>query len=73
METIPFTSSLLAAAAFDPDAQELHVTFRNSDKWIYGNGGQPFTQQDYDLFAGAASKGSWFLQQIRDVFPGRRG
>ena len=56
---IPITSSLIAAADYDPQKQEIAITFKSGARWIYGNETQPFTQADADSFAGASSKGQW--------------
>ncbi|MDE2103793.1 MAG: KTSC domain-containing protein [Patescibacteria group bacterium] len=72
MVEIPVSSSLILAAAYDDVAQELHVTFKNGARWIYGNSVRPFTAEDAALFEGAASKGQWFLQQIKGQWPERR-
>ena len=69
---IPISSSLIAAADYDEKRQELAVTFKSGAKWIYGNETQPFTPDDADAFLSAGSKGRYFLDQIRDVFPARR-
>ena len=73
METIPVASSLLRAASYDPEAQELHLTFKDGARWVYGNAGQPFTQEDADALAGAPSSGKHFLSAIKGAFPERRG
>ena len=69
---IPITSSLIAAADYDPQKQELAITFKSGARWAYGSEAQPFTQEDADSFAGASSKGQWFLQQIKGQWPERR-
>lgn len=74
MQTIPVSSSLIAAAQYDEAMQELHITFQKSGaRWIYGDAAQPFTQADADALASAASAGQWFLQQIKGRWPERRG
>ena len=69
---IPITSSLIAAADYDPQKQELAITFKSGARWVYGSEAQPFTQEDADSFLSSGSKGRYFLDQIRDVFPARR-
>ena len=74
MESIPVSSSLIARAAYDADAGELHLWFKsNGAHWIYGSKAQPFTQADADAFAGASSAGQHFLGTIKGSFPERRG
>ena len=69
---IPISSSLIAAADYDEQRQELVITFRSGARWVYGSEAQPFTPDDADAFLSAGSKGRYFLDQIRDVFPARR-
>ena len=69
---IPISSSLIAAADYDEKRQELVITFKSGARWIYGNETRPFTPDDADAFLSAGSKGRYFLDQIRDVFPARR-
>lgn len=71
-QDLAISSSLLRAASYDDEAQELTLTFKAGAKWAYGNGDQPFTQDDFDAFAGASSHGQHFLQQIKGAFPERR-
>lgn len=73
MQTIPISSSLLRAAVYDEERQELSLTFKSGARWIYGNAAQPFTQNDFDAFTGATSQGQHFLQSIKGSWPERRG
>ena len=74
MQEIPVSSSLIARAAYDAEAQELEIVFQKTGaRWRYGSGARPFTQEDADAFAGAASKGQHFLAEIRGQWPERRG
>jgi hypothetical protein len=74
VEPIPVSSSLIARAAYDAEAGELHLWFKsNGAHWIYGSKVQPFTQSDADAFAGASSAGQHFLQNVKGSFPERRG
>ena len=47
---IPITSSLIAAADYDPQKQELAITFKSGARWVYGSEAQPFTPDDADAF-----------------------
>ena len=71
MQDIPVSSSLIAAASYDAEMQELALTFKSGARWIYGNGAQPFTQEDADAFASASSAGKWFLEMIKGQWPER--
>lgn len=68
METIPIRSSMLKAASYDPDAQELVVTFVNGSRYAYA--GVP--QDEVDALAGADSQGKQFASAIRDSYEARR-
>lgn len=72
MQTIPVSSSLIAGAAYDDEAQSLVITFKSGARWAYGDAGQPFTQSDADAFAAAPSAGSYFLSSIKGSWPERR-
>ena len=69
---IPISSSLIAAADYDEQRQELVITFRSGARWVYGSEAQPFTPDDADAFLSAGSKGKWFLEQIKGQWPERR-
>lgn len=72
MQSIPITSSLLSAASYDPERQELALTFKSGARWVYGSQSRPFTEQDLDAFTGASSQGQHFLQSIKGQWPERR-
>ena len=72
MQQIPVSSSLIRSAAYDSERHELAVTFASGATWIYGNASQPFTSEDAMAFAGAGSKGQWFLGNIKGQWPERR-
>jgi hypothetical protein len=58
----------LMAGAYDPDTQELSITFRSGETYSYRNVPQ-------GIVAGlkaAGSAGEYFAQQIRPRFPGTR-
>jgi KTSC domain len=67
---IPVSSSLIAQAAYDDEAQELTIVFKsNGAKWHYSG----VSQDEADSFAGAGSAGQYFLQNIKGQHPERRG
>lgn len=73
LQIIPVSSSMIAAAAYDPDAQELEITFKsNGARWRYGSQAQPLDQAEADAFAGAGSAGAYFLSNIKGSYPERR-
>ena len=69
---IPISSSLIAAADYDEQRQELAITFKSGARWVYGSEAQPFTPDDADAFLSSGSKGKWFLEQIKGQWPERR-
>lgn len=70
MQEIPVSSSLIARAAYDAEAQELYLTFKsNGARWVYST----VDQATADAFAGASSAGQFFLQSIKGAYPERRG
>ena len=72
MRQIPVTSSMIAAAAYDDERQELVLTFKSGATWRYGSETRPFTPEDVDRFEGASSAGQHFLQDIKGQWPERR-
>lgn len=72
MQQIPLSSSLIASAAYDEQAQQLIVVFKSGARWAYGDASQPFTPDDVAALEGASSKGQWLLQQIKGNWPERR-
>ena len=72
MQAIPVSSSLIRSAIYDEEKHELTVVFSIGATWIYGNQAQPFMADDAAEFAGAASKGKWFLERVKGQFPERR-
>lgn len=66
---IPVSSSLLTSAAYDDEAQELHLTFKsNGARWVY----KDVPQSEADAFASAVSPGGYFLSQIKGQYTERR-
>lgn len=66
---IPVSSSLIANAAYDSEAQELHLTFKsNGHRWRYSN----VPQSEVDAFASSISPGGYFLSNIRGQYTERR-
>ena len=66
----PFTlaSSLLRGGSYDPDAQELRLTFKSGQTWAYA--GVP--QDEVDALTSASSAGAYFLASIKGSYPERR-
>lgn len=73
MQSLPITSSLLTAAQYDEEKQQLRLTFKSGSSWLYGDAARPFTQADLDGFTGASSAGKYFLENIKGQYPERRG
>lgn len=69
LEPIAVSSSMIRAASYDPESQELHLTFKKGAKWIY----EGVPQSEADSFAGASSAGQYFLSSIKGQYAERRG
>ena len=65
MDRIPVSSSNLTSVGYDPTSQTLEVEFQHGS--IYQYFGVP-THVFHELL-NATSKGSYFHQAIRDVYP----
>ena len=65
MERVPVSSSNIASIGYDPTIQTLEVEFLSGGTYQY------FGVPDYiyESFLNAGSKGSFFHQQIRNVYP----
>lgn len=61
---IAFQSAALQGAAYDPETQELTVTFRNGQSYRY----QGVPQGVFEQFREAASPGTFYFQNIKGVY-----
>ena len=64
LEMTPVVSSNIASVGYDPDTQVLHIAFNNGRTYRYA--GVP--SGEYDNLLNAASVGSYFAANIRNVF-----
>lgn len=69
MEMIPIKSSNIEAIGHDPEKNELCVKFQGGGTYFYSG----FSAEDFALFRGSSSKGSFFAKNIRGLFPSRKG
>lgn len=60
----PRGSSNIDEATYDPDKQELTVTFHSGDTYVYSS----VPAETYSGLTSAASAGGYFHRHIRDVF-----
>jgi hypothetical protein len=65
---IPLASSNLAGCAFDPEKQELTITFRSGSTYVY----EDVARTIYDDLRTSPSPGRYFQSNIKGVFPFRR-
>lgn len=69
-ETFRFRgSSNLDEATYDPDTQELIITFQSGDTYIYSN----VPAETYDGLTKTGSAGAYFHRHIRDSYSYERG
>lgn len=68
MDRLPVTSSNLASVGYESETKTLEVEFHTGDIWQYD--GVP--KGNYALLMSAPSVGSYFAQQIKSVYPGRK-
>ncbi len=64
MDWLTLDSKMLASVAYDPKKKILYLRFRTGDVYRYFD----FPAQDYREFLDAASRGKYFLANIRDQF-----
>ncbi len=64
-ELEPIESSMLRAMRYDPAARLLEVVFRNGRAYQYVN----VPPEIYEHLVGAQSKGRYFLQHVRRLYP----
>lgn len=57
-------SSAIATIAYDAVAEELHVTFHETGRYVYSR----VPRGVYDAFMRAESKGAFFHEHIRDRY-----
>lgn len=62
----PVESKAFTHHGHDPEANELHLTYRNGDTWAY-----PITAAQHDDYQKAGSKGGWVGANI-DKKAGRK-
>lgn len=64
------SSSMLAAAKYDAIKSELHIRFKtNGSTYVYSD----VPEDDAQDLMSAASPGSFFLNNIKDIYGHRRG
>jgi KTSC domain len=64
----PLDSKMFFSSAYDASQRILYLRFRSGDVYRYFQ----FSQDDYQLFLAAESKGHHFLDHIRNSFPYER-
>ncbi len=64
-EPVPVESSMLRAVRYDPAGRVLEVVFRNGRPYHFVN----VPPDEYDHLLKASSRGRYFLNHIRDVYP----
>jgi hypothetical protein len=68
MTWLPLDSKMFLSTAYDDSQRILYLRFRSGDVYRYFQ----FSQDDYQQFLGAQSKGRHVLAQIRNCFPYER-
>ena len=68
MTWLPLESKMFFSAAYDADKHTLYLRFRSGDVYRYFQ----FSEDDYQQFLRAESKGRHFLSDIRNCFPYER-
>lgn len=61
MTHIPFESSLLASAAYDPATQTCEVLFAKGGRYQY----RDFPAEKWEQFRSAESQGKFFLAEVK--------
>jgi KTSC domain len=70
MPRLKISSSVIAAVEYDEERETLDVEFRNGRRYVY----RRVPRQVYDELLAAPSKGQFFNDRIRGVYPfGRIG
>jgi hypothetical protein len=64
MDWQPFESKLLTASAYNAGKRTLYLRFRSGDVYRYFE----FSQEQYQEFLDAESRGRYFLSHIRNHF-----
>jgi hypothetical protein len=64
MTWLPLESKMFLSAAYDAKQRILYLRFRSGDVYRYFQ----FSQDDYQQFVNAESKGRHFLTNIRNCF-----
>lgn len=68
MTWLPLESKMFLSVAYDAQQRLLYLRFRSGDVYRYFQ----FSEDDYQLFLSAESKGRHFLSHIRNCFPFER-
>jgi len=68
MTWLPLESKMFLSVAYDANKRILSLRFRSGDVYRYFQ----FSNDDYQHFLRAESKGRHFLSNIRDCFPYQR-
>ncbi len=68
MTWLPLESKMFFSVAYDADTRILYLRFRSSDVYQYFQ----FSEDNYQQFLRAESKGRHFLRNIRNCFPYER-
>lgn len=61
-------SSTMNAIGYEADPLELTIAFKNGSIYVYSG----VSQEVFDQFLGSDSKGQFFNQNIKNVYPFRR-
>lgn len=65
MDRIPVSSSSIASVGYDTESQILEVEFLHGGIYQYVN----VPQSIFDEFMGTSSKGAYFTENVRNVYP----
>jgi len=68
LEMIPVDSSLISAAGYDGDKEELHVQFNSGDRYVY----ESVPPSVFEDLMEALSPGGYFARQIKPIYPCRK-
>jgi KTSC domain len=68
MTWLPLDSKMFTSAAHDAEKRILYLRFQSGDIYRYFE----FSNDDYQQFLSAESKGRYFLSNIRNRFPYER-
>lgn len=68
MTWLPLESKMFFPVAYGADTRTLYLRFRSGDVYRYFH----FSEDDYQQFLRAESKGRHFLSNIRNCFPYER-